>query len=157
MRQDDTHTLNPGLKKDFRSVSHYSTGSNLKLQNTGKQKKLSPRVTLRLTEDENTRLKHLSQGTTISAYIRKCLFGDKATHRKRRSYRPVQDQESLAKALALLGQSRIANNLNQLAYHANMGTLSVNETTVKQINEAYEQVTTMRDQLIQALGLVERQ
>lgn len=155
--KQDALKHSPELKSTFTSVSDCSTINDPKTKETGKLKKSSPRVTLRLTEDENARLNHLSHGMTISAYIRKCVFGDKTARRKRRSYQPAQDQESLAKALALLGQSRIANNLNQLAHHANMGTLTVNEKTLAQINEAYEQVTSMRDQLINALGLIEQQ
>ncbi len=120
-----------------------------------KSKTSQPRITLRLTEEEHTQLKHLSEGMAVSAYIRKCIFGNKAVRRKRRSHAPVQDQQSMAKALALLGQSRIANNLNQLAHRANMESLIMDETTLVQINEAYDYVIVMRDALIRAMGLIE--
>lgn len=138
------------ISRDFQR----SQQSIQKSSNTPRKKSPSP-ITLRLNEDERARLKHLSQGMTVSAYIRKCLFQDNATRRKRRSYRPVEDQASLAKALALLGQSRIANNLNQLAHHANMGSLSVDEKTLIKIDEAYEHVNSLRDELVRALGLLE--
>lgn len=139
----------------FRAVSAQSrqdeVGSTKKEATT-----TSPRVTLRLTEEEHTRLKHLSEGMAISAYIRQCVFGSKTTRRKRRSHVPVQDQHAMAKALALLGQSRIANNLNQLAHRANMDSLIMDDKAYTQIQEAYDHVIAMRDNLIKALGLIER-
>ena len=83
----------------------------------------------------------------------KRLFGDSAGRRRRRTHALVQDQQALARLLGLLGETRIANNLNQLAYHANTGTLLIDEQTTDQINEAYGHVCFMRDALIEALGL----
>jgi hypothetical protein len=57
----------------------------------------------------------------------------------------------MAEALALLGQSRIANNLNQLAYQANIGALAIDEDTRGQIDEAYLFVAEMRGLLVKAL------
>nr|WP_306264945.1 plasmid mobilization relaxosome protein MobC [Pararhizobium sp. IMCC3301] len=113
----------------------------------------APRVTLRLTEDELAQLKHLSAGMSVSAYIRKCLFGGDGAPRKIRLRAPVKDQEALGRVLGLLGQSRIANNLNQLAYDANSGTLLLDQQSEDQINEAYAYVRSMRLDLTQALGI----
>ena len=97
-----------------------------------KDKTLSP-VTLRLTKDELSKLKYLSKGMSRSAYIRKCLFGKAAAPRKVRARVPVTDQEALAQVLGLLGQTRIANNLNQIAYEANCGSLLMDEETESEI------------------------
>lgn len=113
----------------------------------------APRVTLRLTDEEMAQLKHLSAGMSVSAYIRKCLFGGDGTPRKIRVRAPVKDQEALGRVLGLLGQSRIANNLNQLAYDANCGTLLLDQQSEDQINEAYTYVRSMRLDLMQALGI----
>jgi len=115
--------------------------------------KTSPRITLRLTEEENAKLRQLCEGMTVSAYIRQRLFGEDTARRKRRSYVPVKDQATMAQLLGLLGDSRIANNLNQLAFHANTGTLLIDDQTTNQINEAYAHVLTMRAELVKALGL----
>ncbi len=121
-----------------------------------KGKTASP-ITLRLTEDERARLLHLSEGSGMSAYIRKCIFGGDVTRRKkRRSHKPVADRAALAKLLGLLGGSRMANNLNQLAFYANSGSLPVDEDTRNKINEAYAHICVMRTELIKALGLVDR-
>ncbi|MCV6600076.1 MAG: hypothetical protein OIF54_00660, partial [Cohaesibacter sp.] len=51
-----------------------------------------------------------------SAYIRKCLFEDKESKRKKpRRPEAIADHQALAQVLGMLGSSRIANNLNQLA------------------------------------------
>lgn len=142
------------LENKFASVSGFVRQVEKAIQK--KTKKTAPRITLRLTEEENSRLKNLSQGITVSAYIRKCVFGENTTRRKHRSYRPVQDQESMAKALGLLGQSRIANNLNQLAHQANMQSLVMDEVTLEKINEAAFHIAYMRTELIRALGLKDK-
>lgn len=51
----------------------------------GEKKKTSPRITLCLSEEELVKLKNLSHGISLSAYIRKCLFGKDVTPRKLRS------------------------------------------------------------------------
>ncbi len=96
---------------------------------------LSP-VTLRLTPEERERLEELADGMTLSAYIRACVFAKEARRRKHRPKNVIADKKAAAEALALLGQSRIANNLNQLAYHANIGALAIEEAEKAQIVEA---------------------
>ncbi len=112
-------------------------------------------ITLRVTDEERGRLKSLAAGMSVSAYIRKCIFAGDATLRKRRSHMPVKDQEAMARALALLGASRIANNLNQLAHKANTGSLIMDDDALAQIDAAYAHVRLMRDELVSALGLIE--
>lgn len=112
---------------------------------------LSP-VTLRLTADERARLEELANGMTLSAYIRACVFAKEDRRRKRRSASVVADKKAIAEALALLGQSRIANNLNQLAYHANIGALAMDEADKAELAEAYAHVRTIRSLLLTALG-----
>lgn len=91
----------------------------------------------------------------LSSYIRQCLFGENAARRRSPAYRPVQDRQQIARALAMLGASRIANNLNQLAYQANAGSLLVDDETLQKIDEAYAHVCELRDTLVAALGLIE--
>ncbi len=91
------------------------------------RRKPSPRITLRLTEEENAKLHQMCEGITVSAYIRQRVFGGDTARRKRQSHAPVKDQAAMAQLLGLLGDSRIANNLNQLAFHANTGTLLIDD------------------------------
>jgi hypothetical protein len=110
-------------------------------------------VTLRLTEEERAMLKEWSQGSSMSAYIRKCLFEDQESRRKKpRRPEAIADHQALAQVLGMLGSSRIANNLNQLAFHANTGSLIVDQETTDKINEAYSHICTLRLELLKALG-----
>ncbi|MGE0280736.1 MAG: plasmid mobilization relaxosome protein MobC [Rhizobiaceae bacterium] len=115
------------------------------------QRKTSP-VTLRLTEAERQQLEDMAAGMTLSTYIRACLFAKEERRRKRRPKSTVADKKAIAEALALLGQSRIANNLNQLAYQANIGALAIEDRERAKIEEAYGYVLSMRALLVSALG-----
>lgn len=91
----------------------------------------------------------------LAAYIQAKALSKDLPRRKARSTASVADKQALAQILGLLGQSRIANNLNQLAYHANMGSLVMDDETKAQIAEAYDHVLLMRNTLVAALGLQE--
>ncbi len=123
---------------------------------TAKKKKPSPRITLRLSEKEMAKLKYLSSGISLSAYIRKNLFGKDTSPRKVRSRVPVKDSPALAQVLGLLGQTRIANNINQLAHEANCGSLLMDEQTEEKLLEACAHIAWMRVKLIEALGVKSR-
>ena len=116
-----------------------------------KRSTISP-VTLRLTTEEREKLEELADGMTLSAYIRACVFAEETRRRKRRPKNVVEDKKAVAEALALLGQSRIASNLNQLAYHANIGLLIEDEETKAQIAEANGYLQAIRSLLLKALG-----
>lgn len=134
------------LPRQFKAVAKRARHAN---------KTPSP-ITLRLTPDERVKLEDMAAGMTLSAYIRACLFADSAKRRKRRPKSVIADKAAAAEALALLGQSRIASNLNQLAYHANIGALMVGETEKAQIAEANAHLAAIRALLMQALGKQER-
>lgn len=112
-----------------------------------------PRISLRMTEDELARLKDLAGPTSVSAFVRERLFGESAPPKRRSPRIPVEDQEALAQVLGLLGQSRMANNLNQLAYHANCGSLAMDEETENEIKLACARIAWIRVKLVEALGL----
>lgn len=112
-----------------------------------------PRVTLRLSVEDHARLKELADGMALSTYIRAMVLSEVLPRRKRRSLASVSDKQMLAQILGLLGQSRIANNLNQLAYHANIGALVMDDVTREQIAESNNHVASLRQTLIKALGL----
>ncbi|WP_299867601.1 hypothetical protein [uncultured Roseobacter sp.] len=112
---------------------------------------LSP-LTLRLTPEERARLEELAAGMTLSAYVRACVFAEDTKLRKTRPADHVEEKKAAAEALALLGQSRIASNLNQLAYHANIGALIVGEAEKARIAEANTHLSAIRTLLMEALG-----
>lgn len=112
-----------------------------------------PRVSLRLSVEDHERLQQLADGMALSTFIRVKALGEALPRRKPRSSTSIADKQALARILGLLGQSRITNNLNQLAYHANIGSLAVDEDTRTQISDAYDHVLLLRKTLIKALGL----
>ncbi len=114
---------------------------------------LAPRITLRLTEAELETLKRLSSGMSLSSYVRKCVFGKDAKPRKMRAHVPVQNQQALAQVLGLLGQTRFANNLKQIAHQANCGSLLMDAQTEDEIKMACAHIAWIRVKLIEALGL----
>jgi hypothetical protein len=108
---------------------------------------------LRLTFEERAKLERDAAGMSLGAYIRgRLLDPDNIAPRKRGKF-PVKDHQSLAQLLGLLGQSRLANNVNQLAKAANSGSLPVTPDTEAALLTAVAEVSHMRQLLIQALNL----
>lgn len=111
---------------------------------------------LRLTFEERAKLEHDAAGMALGAYIRSRLLDpDLVTPRKRGKF-PVKDHQALAQLLGLLGQSRLANNVNQLARAANTGSLPVTPDTESALLSAVGDLSDMRTLLIQALNIEPR-
>jgi hypothetical protein len=108
---------------------------------------------MRFTEDERKTLELAAGNRPLGAYIRWLIFKEEIPITRTRGKKPVKDQKELAKLLALLGQSRIASNINQLAKAANSGSLPVNVDVLKALNEASHSVVMIRKTLMNALGL----
>jgi len=107
---------------------------------------------LRLTLEERQLLERQAGRQPLGTYIRTRLF--EGGERQRRSYRkPLRDDQALAKLLGALGESRLANNLNQLAKAANTGSLPITPETENAIYAACRDVERIRKELIAALGL----
>lgn len=116
-----------------------------------RRKRLAP-FSLRLSEDERARLIAEAGGRPLGSYIREKALGEPA-RRVRRSGFAVEDRAALAQALALLGRSHLANNLNQLAKLANIGSLPVTPDLEAELTAAVGEVREMRRLLVAALGL----
>lgn len=114
--------------------------------------KRPPPFSIRLTDAERADLVRRSRGAPLSAFIKSRLFDDQPL-RARRSASTVEDREALARALALLGQSRISSNLNQLARAAHMGVLPLTPETESELRETLAAVRQVRDLLMSGLGL----
>jgi hypothetical protein len=106
---------------------------------------------LRLTETQRARLVHEANGVPLGGYIKAKLLASPAV-RTRRTSLTVEDRKSLAQVLALLGQSRLANNLNQLAHAANIGALPVTPDIEDELRAALFEVRDLRRLLLTALG-----
>jgi len=109
-------------------------------------KKTAP-FSVRLTLDERAYLEQQAGTQHLGAFIRDQLLNKKA--KKRRVLRkPKIDDKNLAMVLSLLGDQRIASNLNQLARHANMGTLDFDDQILEQIQEACAAMIAVRNYLL---------
>lgn len=109
---------------------------------------------MRMSADERAALRELAGQLNLSqaAFIRAKIFDGLPLNNQKSNL--GLDHESLAKILLLLGESRIANNLNQLAKHANMGTLNLTSKEIEaQLEESYTTIQWMRKTLIKTLGL----
>lgn len=107
---------------------------------------------IRLSEAERARLTAEAKGAPLGAYIKAKALGEPPL-RLRRSGLATEDRQALAQALALLGRSHIANNLNQLAHAANIGALAMTPETDAELRETLRDVRAMRLLLMTALGL----
>jgi len=119
------------------------------------EKKAKPTApySIRFTAEERSRLEAQAGHRSLGAYIRDKLLGEQADKRCRALRKPSLGDEQFAALLAALGDSHLSSNLNQLAKHANMGTLDVSEDVEKELHYAYEAIIAMREALFIALGL----
>lgn len=116
-----------------------------------KAKRPSP-FCLRLSQAERARLERDAAGWSLGAYIRMRLFDPAVPPPKTRGKFPVKDHAALGRLIALLGQSRLANNLNQLARAANTGSLILTPDIEAELHAAFEDISEMRRLLLDALG-----
>ena len=137
-------SVNGGRRNKFRAGRTAHPGINAKS------------FSIRLTKGERAALRDKAGCLPVAVYVRNRLLGEEGVAvRRRRKGAPIQDHEVLARVLALLGQSRIANNLNQLAKAVNIGALPVTPETEAEIQSACAAVVDMRADLMRALGLME--
>ena len=109
---------------------------------------------LRLTFEERARLEAEAGREPLGRHIKRRLFDGSAPKKTRaKPSGGIKDHRKLAAVLAQLGQSRLANNVNQLAKAMNLGELDVDDETRAALNRAAADIAAMRLLLMQALGL----
>lgn len=108
-------------------------------------------LSLRLSDDERSRLQKQAGSLTLGAYIKSVVFSDAAPKYRKRKTPPSAEKRLLAEILARLGESRTANNLNQIAKHLNQGTLVVDDDLEQELKQAVAEVAWMRATLLDAL------
>lgn len=136
----------PSLTKAFRAAA----GTSRPLP---KCRTTTAPISLRMSFEEKARLERDAAGLSLSSYIRWRLFDPENTPPKSRGKFPVKDHQAITQLLGQLGQSRLANNLNQLARSANTGSLLMDEAVERMIVEARDEVADMRRLLLEALRL----
>lgn len=89
----------------------------------------------------------------LGAYIISRVLNAGAPPPRQRRGLGSEDRELIGRALGQLGQSRLANNFNQLAKLANSGALPVTPDTEAALQQGVAEIAEMRRILIAALGL----
>ena len=115
-----------------------------------KTKRPAP-LSLRLTDAERQQLNDQAGSMPLGSYIKSVVFADEATKYRKTPKPPVAEQQLLAEVLARLGESRTANNLNQIAKHLNQGTLVVDDDLDADLRQAVAEVVWLRTIILQAL------
>jgi hypothetical protein len=115
--------------------------------------KSPPPFSLRFTKEERAELDRRAGTKPLGQYIREKLFGDAASPRAVKRRKPGVDQKSLSQALGLLGQSRLASNMNQIAKAAHMGALPVTPELSSDLDRACADIRAMRTLLMRALRM----
>ncbi len=116
------------------------------------RKKPPPPFSLRLSTEERDKLETAAAGMPLGPFIKAKLFNGDLSPRKTRGQAPVKDHAALARALGLLGNLRLANNLNQLAKSANMGALPMSPEVEEELMATCAAVLAVRMELMKALG-----
>jgi hypothetical protein len=133
------------------------TAVHLKHRKRGgpKKRKGSPRFSMRLSAPERARLETDAKaaGMALASYVKLRLFHNIPGLPQPAPNRPAADTQMIARLLAVLGEARLSQNLNQLAKAANMGTLEVSTDTETALQAACVEVQAMRRDLVIALGL----
>ncbi|MGH1398408.1 MAG: plasmid mobilization protein [Alphaproteobacteria bacterium] len=110
-------------------------------------------ISLRVTDDEKTRLARDAAGMSRSAYMRERLFSADAKPRKTRGKFPVKDYEALGRVLGLLGRTNLAEDLSELDWAVENGIIQIDAPTALAIKMACVDIAAMRAELVIALGL----
>lgn len=131
------------------------TASGVNAQKSGaKQRdKRIPPFSLRLSAEERARLIVEAKGAPLRAYIKAKVLGTALPVGIRRTGMSIEDRQALAQVLALLGQSRLASNLNQLARLAHIGALPMTPETEAELIDSLRAVRGIRILLMVALGM----
>lgn len=114
--------------------------------------KKPPPFSLRLNAEERAKLEHAAAEMPLGSYIKARLFDGDLSPRRTRGRTPVKDHAALAQVLGMLGNMRLASNLNQLARTANIGTLPLTPEVEEELQTACAAVIAMRAELMRALG-----
>ena len=121
-------------------------------QRTARKARPAP-FSIRLSPAERERLLTEADGAPLGGFIKaKLLGGDPPVKRRRRAVAPIEDRQMLASTLSALGQSRLSNNLNQLAKLANIGALPMSAEVEADLMSAFADIRAIRAMLVKALG-----
>ena len=105
---------------------------------------------IRFTTEQRAQLQQEAGPLPLGEYIKAKALGTKPI--RRRAGPTIEDRQAMAQLLSMLGASRYANNLNQLAHLANIGLLAMTEEERLELAAAIAHIAEMRRTLMAALG-----
>lgn len=119
---------------------------------------LDTTLTLRLTRAERVRLDSEANrlGLSTGAYVRYLVAPEDVQRKLSAVFERQQLRREYAEILRILGQSRIASNLNQIAHAIHTGTFVFTPDIAAQITECYEAIVYIRSLLIETMGVKAR-
>ncbi|MEO1190263.1 MAG: hypothetical protein AAFY02_00775 [Pseudomonadota bacterium] len=110
---------------------------------------------LRLTAEERQELERRAAGMPVGTFARKVLLESDQRARQRRGRFPVKDRQALAQVLARLGQSQLAQSLNDISRAAALGALPLTPETDALLAQAARDIAAIKALLMTALGIRE--
>ncbi len=110
---------------------------------------------LRLTPEERQELERRAAGMPVGTYARKVLLESGQRARQRRGRYPIQDRQALAQVLARLGQSQLAQSLDEISRAAGLGALPITPKTEALLAQAACDIAAIKALLMNALGIRE--
>ena len=116
-----------------------------------RQKRPAP-FSIRLNEAERALLTARAGDLPVATYIKRSVLGDGTQRLQRIPKAASHDRDALARCLAALGRSRLADSRAGLARLAETGALVCDEETLASLRRACDDVRMIRDLLMQALG-----
>lgn len=139
----------PGGEKTYLAFSEAAGNEAVSARIPQSIAKRDAPFSLRLTSAEREELKTMADGQPLGAYIKSRLFSGEAYRSRARQV----DREALGKVLGALGQSRIPQNLNQIAKAANIGALPLTPDLIEELHETCAELKSLRQDIMAALGL----
>lgn len=103
---------------------------------------------IRLNESERAKLENEAQGVPLGTYIKAKALGGRAL----RGSASLGDRRAFAQALGLIGQTRFASNLNQLAHLGHIGALAFTPEVQEELRDALKHIAEIRALLLRATG-----
>lgn len=112
----------------------------------------TPRITIRFTPEEYTRLEAMAGDKALSSFVRECVLG-KAAKRKAPSCKYSLERQQAAQILALLGQDTRVAAFKISASAVEDGIVEADQQTLQDIQTCRDLLLEVRDRLIAAQGM----
>ena len=119
---------------------------------TNRRRPTTRPLSIRLTAVERDMLESFAGTVPLSAYVRRRLLD--APPRASSGRRPTTDAQTHGRLLAVLGKTRLASSLGDLAEAARLGTVALSPEHLVWIKAACDNLRDIRVLLTEALGVV---